>query len=676
MSVSPPTHMIRILFLTWALGSANLLAMATRPAEEAPKTDTPAKSETPAPPLIPLRDFFRNPEGAAYQISPGGDYISWMAPWENRLNVFVQPVGGGEPRRLTDATKRDLAGYFWAAKDQIVYLQDDGGDENFHLFAINADGTNRQDLTPFPGVRVGVVDDLRDDEDHLLISMNKRDARVFDVFRLNTRTGAMELVAENPGSVSDWVTDHDGKVRAAVQTDGVNTELLYRATEEEPFKKVLVTDFRESVSPLFFTFDNKELYAASNLGRDKTAIVRLDPATGKELELIFEHPEVDTSALLASDKRKVITAAAFTRDRQEYHFFDEWRRDLQKKLEEKLPGVEVALSSMNLDEDKFIVRSHSDRTRGAFWFYDTKTDELRKLADVSPWLDESQMAAMKPVRVTARDGLVLPGYLTLPPGVEPKNLPAVLLVHGGPWARDDWGFDGGAQFLANRGYAVLQINFRGSTGYGRAFWEKGFKQWGQTMQDDVTDAARWIVSEGIADPKRIAIYGGSYGGYAALAGMAFTPGVYAAGISFVGPSNLFTLLETVPPYWEPMRKMNYEMIGDPEKDKELLTAASPLFSADKIQSPLLIAQGANDPRVKKAESDQIVEALKKRGVDVPYIVRENEGHGFANEENRMYFYRAVERFLAKHLGGRPEPGGEPIPELDGTSPAAEAGAVN
>jgi len=668
--------MIRILFLTWALGSANLLAMATRPAEEAPKTDTPAKSEAPAPPLIPLRDFFRNPEGAAYQISPGGDYISWMAPWENRLNVFVQPVGGGEPRRLTDATKRDLAGYFWAAKDQIVYLQDDGGDENFHLFAINADGTNRQDLTPFPGVRVGVVDDLRDDEDHLLISMNKRDARVFDVFRLNTRTGAMELVAENPGSVSDWVTDHDGKVRAAVQTDGVNTELLYRATEEEPLKKVLVTDFRESVSPLFFTFDNKELYAASNLGRDKTAIVRLDPATGKELELIFEHPEVDTSALLASDKRKVITAAAFTRDRQEYHFFDEWRRDLQKKLEEKLPGVEVALSSMNLDEDKFIVRSHSDRTRGAFWFYDTKTDELRKLADVSPWLDENQMAAMKPVRVTARDGLVLPGYLTLPPGVEPKNLPAVLLVHGGPWARDDWGFDGGAQFLANRGYAVLQINFRGSTGYGRAFWEKGFKQWGKTMQDDVTDAARWIVSEGIADPKRIAIYGGSYGGYAALAGMAFTPGVYAAGISFVGPSNLFTLLETVPPYWEPMRKMNYEMIGDPEKDKELLTAASPLFSADKIQSPLLIAQGANDPRVKKAESDQIVEALKTRGVDVPYIVRENEGHGFANEENRMYFYRAVERFLAKHLGGRTEPGGEPIPELDGTSPAAKAGAVN
>lgn len=617
------------------------------------------------PPVIPLRDFFRNPVGAAYQVSPGGDFISWMAPWENRLNVFIQPVGGGEPKRLTDATKRDIAGYFWTANDQIVYLQDDGGDENFHLFAVNTEGAERKDLTPFPGVRVGVVDDLRDDEEHILISMNKRDARVFDVFRLNTRTGAMELVAENPGSVSEWYTDHDGKVRAAVQTDGVNTELLYRADENAPFEKVLVTDFRESVSPLYFTFDNKELYASSNLGRDKAAIVRMDPATGRELEVIFEHPEVDSENLLSSDKRKVITGVAFTRDKLEYHFFDDRRKGLQAKLEEKLPGVEVSLSSMDREEDKFIIRTHSDKTRGAFWFYNDKTDELRKLADVSPWLDEKQMAPMEPVRIKARDGVELPGYLTLPPGVEPKNLPAVLYVHGGPWARDRWGFDGTAQFLANRGYAVLQVNFRGSTGYGREFWEKSFKQWGKTMQDDLTDAAKWLVDEGIADPGKIAIYGGSYGGYAALAGMAFTPDVYAAGISFVGPSNLFTLLASVPPYWEPMRKMQYEMIGNPETEEELLRAASPLFSADRIKSPLLIAQGANDPRVKKAESDQIVEALKARGIDVPYIVKDNEGHGFANEENRLYFYRAVEEFLGKHLGGRVEPDGGKIAELEG-----------
>ncbi|MGA0112581.1 MAG: S9 family peptidase [Chthoniobacterales bacterium] len=630
-----------------------------------------SQKSTESSPLIPLRDFFRNPEGAAYRVSPDGDYISWLAPWENRLNVFVQPSdGSGEPRRLTDATKRDIAGYFWAARDQVVYLQDDGGDENFHLYAVDVGGNNRRDLTPFPGVRVGVVDDLRDDEDHLLISMNKRDARVFDVFRLNTRTGEMELVAENPGSVSSWITDHDGQVRAAVQTDGVNTELLTRASSDEPFKKVLSTNFRESVSPLFFTFDNKELYASSNLGRDKAAIVRLDPETGKELEVLFEHPEVDTGRLLASDKRKVITAAAFTRDKQEYHFFDDWRRELQEKLEKKLPGTEVALSSMNRDEDKFIVIAHSDRSRGTFYFYDSEADELRKLAEVSPWLDAGKLAPMEPVRIPARDGLELPGYLTLPPGLEPKNLPAVLLVHGGPWARDEWGFDGTAQFLANRGYAVLQVNFRGSTGYGREFWEKSFKQWGKAMQDDLTDSAKWLVGRGIADPKRIAIYGGSYGGYAALAGMAFTPEVYAAGVSFVGPSNIFTLLASVPPYWEPYRQMQYEMIGHPETEKELLTAASPLFSADKISAPLLIAQGANDPRVKKAESDQIVEALRKRGIDVPYIVKDNEGHGFANEENRLYFFRAVERFLAKHLGGRAEESDEKIPELDATTPTA------
>ena len=309
---------------------------------------------------------------------------------------------------------------------------------------------------------------------------------------------------------------------------------------------------------------------------------------------------------------------------------------------------------MNKNEDKVLLHAGSDRTQGSYYFYDTVTGEFRKLADLSPWLPEEKMAPMTPVQYIARDGLTIHGYLTLPAGSDGKNLPVVINPHGGPWARDTWGFDGEVQFLANRGLAVLQMNFRGSTGYGRAFWEAGFKQWGRAMQDDISDGVKWLIEQGIADPERIGIYGGSYGGYAVLAGLAFTPDLYACGVDYVGVSNLFTLLETIPPYWELGRQMMYEQIGHPEKEKELLKAASPVFHADRIRAPLFVAQGANDPRVKKAESDQIVEAMRKRGVDVEYMVKDNEGHGFLNEENRFDFYRAMERFHAKHLGSMAE----------------------
>ncbi len=309
---------------------------------------------------------------------------------------------------------------------------------------------------------------------------------------------------------------------------------------------------------------------------------------------------------------------------------------------------------MSRDEKRMLVYAGSDRTLGAYYFYDMESGAFEKLADLSPWLKEEEMAAMRPVRYKARDGLLIHGYLTIPVGVEPKNLPVIILPHGGPWARDSWGFSPEAQFFANRGYAVLSMNFRGSTGYGKQFWTAGFQQWGRAMQDDITDGVKWLIGQGVADPKKVGIYGASYGGYAVLAGLAFTPDVYACGVDYVGPSNLFTLLDTIPPYWELGRQMMYEQIGHPEKDKALLQAASPVFHADQIRSPLLVAQGANDPRVKKTESDQIVEALRKRNIYVEYIVKDNEGHGFRNEENRFEFYRAMERFLAIHLRGRME----------------------
>lgn len=605
-------------------------------------------------PLIPMKDFFRNPEKSSFTISPNGEYFAFMMPWQNRMNVHVQKIGSDIITRITNATERDLAGYFWGNNNRIVYIQDTGGDENFRLYAVNIDGSNQKDLTPFEKVMVQVVDDLKDNDEEMLIAMNKRDARIFDAYRININTGDISMIAENPGNITGWVTDHDGKLRIATTTDGVNTSILYRKTEADAFQHVITSNFKETLAPAMFTYDNQNVYMLSNIGRDKLAVVKYDIENNKELELVFEHPEVDVSNLISSDKKKIITGVSFITDKRKNHFFDKERKELQETLESKLPGYEVVVSASNRDENKFIVRTYSDKTRGSVYFYDLKKKELLKLTDVSPWLDEKNMADQKPIKFTSRDGLTIHGYLTLPKDVEPKNLPVVVNPHGGPWYRDSWGFNPEVQFLANRGYAVLQINFRGSTGYGRKFWEASFKQWGKKMQDDVTDGVNWLISQGIADPKRIGIYGGSYGGYTTLAGLTFTPDLYACGVDYVGVSNLFSWMAAVPPYWKPYLEMIYEMVGHPEIDSLLLLEASPVFHVDKIKVPLLIAQGANDPRVPKAESDQMVEALQKKGIDVPYLVKDNEGHGFRNEENRFDFYRAMEEFLGKHLGGKVE----------------------
>jgi dipeptidyl aminopeptidase/acylaminoacyl peptidase len=598
---------------------------------------------------IPLKDFFKNPEKTGYKISPDGNYISFLAPFENRLNIFVQETGTENIKRITSVTKRDIAGHIWGNNNRLIYLNDNKGDENFHLYAIDKDGANLKELTPFDGVRVSIVDELEDIENEILIEMNKRDSQVFDAFRLNVVTGEMKSAAENPGNISRWITDHEGQIRAASTSDGVNTSLLYRESEDVPFRTILTTSFKETLSPLFFTFDNKNIYAASNIGRDKTAIVKFAFDSVKETEVLFEHPEVDVYDLHYSKKRKVLTYITFTAWKQERHVLDEEIGKVFKTVDKELAGYEAIISDMNKNEDKILIRSYSDRSFGAFYLYDVNTNSLSKLSDINPWMDEKEMAAIKPIKYTSRDGLEINGYLTLPKGVEPKNLPVVVNPHGGPWARDNWTYNPEVQFFANRGYAVLQMNFRGSTGYGKKFLELSYKQWGRSMQDDITDGVKWLIDQGMADPKRIAIYGGSYGGYATLAGLAFTPELYACGVDYVGVSNLFTFMKSIPEYWKPMLEMMYEMVGNPEKDKELLKEASPVFHVDKIKAPLFVVQGRMDPRVNINESDQMVSALKERGVEVPYMVKDNEGHGFANQENKFDFYEAMEKFLADHL---------------------------
>jgi dipeptidyl aminopeptidase/acylaminoacyl peptidase len=599
--------------------------------------------------LIPMKDFFRNPEKSRYQISPDGKYVSFLAPYESRLNIHVQKTGSADVKRITSIKDRDIGSYFWKNNNSLIYLRDFGGDENFHLFLTTVDGTVDKDLTPYEKVRVNITDELPDFEDEVLIEMNKRNPEVFDVYRLNIKTGVMTMVAENPGNINQWITDHNGVIRMATTTDGVSTGLLYRENDKEDFKTVLTTDFRESLQPLAFTFDNKYIYAASNLGRDKQAIVKVDPSSAKEMEVLFTHPDVDADGIDYSRKRKVFTVINYTTDKQQYKFLDKEAENTYNKIKEKLNGYNFGITSYTKNEDKYLIRTFTDRSLGAYYIYDAAADKLDKLQEISPWIKETEMAEMKPVKYTSRDGLTINGYLTLPVGKPAKNLPVVINPHGGPWARDFWGFNPEVQFLANRGYAVLQMNYRGSTGYGRKFWESSFKEWGKSMQNDISDGVEWLIKEGIADPAKVAIYGGSYGGYATLAGITLTPDLYACAIDYVGVSNLFTFMKTIPPYWKPYLEMMYAMVGNPEKDSLMMQAVSPVFHVDRIKCPLFIAQGARDPRVNKNESDQIVEALKKRGIEVEYMVKENEGHGFHNEENRFDFYGAMEAFLAKHL---------------------------
>ena len=602
---------------------------------------------------IPLEDFFKNPEKSSYQISPNGSFYSFMAPYKNRMNIFIQKIGDSSITQITFEEARDIAGYFWPNNEQIVFLKDEGGDENFHLFGVNIDGSNTISFTDFEGVRAQIIDDLPDQKNFVIIGLNKRNRQVFDPYRLNLKSGEISLLAENPGNIQGWMFDHDGKLRVATAiVDGVNQSILYRENEEDEFKTIITTNFKEGFNPQFFTFDNKNIIGSSNLGRDKSAIVEFDPINAKEVRVLYANDDYDVNGAGYSRKRKVITAAYFESWKSERHYFDSTSKVTFEKIQKQLSGYEIGITGINKDENIFILRTYSDKSLGAYYIYNSEDDKMEKIVEVSPWIDENEMSNQLPINYQSRDGLKINGYLTLPKGYNmenAKNLPVVINPHGGPWARDSWGFNPEIQFLANRGYAVLQMNFRGSTGYGRKFFEASFKKWGREMQDDITDGTQWLIDKGIADSTRIAIYGGSYGGYATLMGLVKEPKMYAAGVDYVGVSNMFTFMKTIPPYWEPMLEMMYEMVGDVEKDSVMLKEVSPVFHVDKIIAPLFIAQGKNDPRVNVDESDQMVKAMKEKGIKVEYLVKDDEGHGFRNEENKFDFYRAMEKFLNTQL---------------------------
>jgi dipeptidyl aminopeptidase/acylaminoacyl peptidase len=617
-----------------------------------------AKKELPAG-MIPREVLFGNPQRAQPQISPDGTRLAYLAPHEGVLNVWVRTVGKDDDRVITSDKKRGIRGYAWQQDGQhILYVQDRDGDENWHIYQTNLQTRNTRDLTPFEGVQAGIVAHRREFPDLLLAQMNLRDRRLQDIYRINLTNGAVEPYTENPGDVTGWTVDFDLKVRAAqaFSPDG-GTIIRVRDSHDAPWREFQKWGPDDSFGGVVgFTPDNKGLRLQSSVGYNTARLVEMDIASGRS-RVIAEDPQFDVSGVLVNPKTRQIEAVIFLRARSEYLVLD-------KSLEPDLAALRAVregdffVSSRDREDKTWLVGYTTDDGPVYYYAYDRGTRTATLLFSHRPELEQYRLAKMQPIEFTARDGMKIFGYLTLPADKEPKNLPLVLNVHGGPWARDTWGFDPEAQWLANRGYAVLQINFRGSTGYGKAYVNAGDREWAGKMHTDLLDGVNWAVEQGYVDPKKVCIYGGSYGGYAALVGVTFTPETFACGVSIVGPSNIVTLLKSIPPYWEPIKALFHRRVGHPEEDREFLEARSPLFKADRIRVPLLVAQGANDPRVPQAESDQIVAAARKNNLPVEYLVFPDEGHGFARPENRLKFYAAAEAFLARVLGGRVEPPGE------------------
>lgn len=618
-----------------------------------------AHTSTHLPPLIPREVLFGNPERARPQLSSDGKFLAYIAPDEkNILQVWLRTLGQSDDRQITADKKRGIRIYFWTYdSSHLVYMQDADGDENFHCYSVDIHSNIVRDLTPFQGVKAQPIDLDHNFPDQLLVGMNLNDPQKFDVYRINLSNGAVELDTENPGNIVSWTADQRFQIRVAIAaTPDGGSDLLYRKATDQSWSVLRHWGPDEEGYAVGFSEDGKTLYMVGSHDANAQRLLALDLTTQQET-VIAEDPQYDIGSVVAHPTNRTLQAVAFYRDKLEWQVLDQSIAADFEAISQVRPG-EFSLGSRTLADDRWLVAYTTDDGPVYYYTYDRHAKTNTLLFSNKPQLEEMFLASMQPISYTARDGLTIHGYLTTPVNVPAQNLPTVLLVHGGPWARDSWGYDPQAQWLANRGYAVLQVNFRGSTGYGKAFVNAGNREWAAKMHDDLIDAVDWLTEQGISDPTKVAIMGGSYGGYATLVGLTFTPEVFAAGVDIVGPSNLITLMNSIPPYWEPLKAQFYHRVGNLETEEEFLKSRSPLFFIDRIQKPLLIGQGANDPRVKQAESDQIAAAMRQAGKPVEYVLYTDEGHGFARPENRLHFYAVAEAFLAKYLGGRSEPMGE------------------
>jgi len=648
------------------------LTVASLPAQSANHDKIPSSAGL--PPLIDRELIFGNPEISGAQLSPDGKYLAFQKPYKDTRNIYVKGVD--EPfsaaRLLTAELKRPIPGYLWSRDSKLIlYVKDNDGDENYNVYAVDpaakpapgADAPASRDLTGLKGIRVQLVDVPKNNPDIVYIGLNDRDKAWHDLYKLKLSTGEKTLLRKNTERIVGWDFDLQGNLRLASRSaENGDTEIL--RVDSDKFTQIYSCNVFESCSTLRFQKDGKLAYMDTNKGADMdlSALMLFDPATGKT-EMVESDPlkRVDFGGAVFSEATDELAVTTYDDDKVRRYFKDKSFEADFKWLTEKLPGKEISRTSSTLDEKLWLVSASSDTEPGETYLFDRKTHKLTLQYKIRESLPRESLAQMKSIRYKSSDGLEIPAYLTLPKGIPEKNLPTIIFPHGGPWARDFWGYNGYAQFFANRGYAVLSMNFRGSTGYGKKFLDAGNQQWGRLMQDDITWGVKYLVADGIADPKRVGIFGGSYGGYATLAGVTVTPDLYAAGVELFGPSNLITLMESIPPYWESIRAMFYKRMGDPTtpEGKALLIERSPLTSASKIKTPLMIAQGANDARVNHAESEQIVIALRDRGFPVEYLLIPDEGHGFARPVNNMATVMATEKFFAQYLGGRYQEGGTP-----------------
>jgi dipeptidyl aminopeptidase/acylaminoacyl peptidase len=609
---------------------------------------------------LPLEYFFQPSRYSNMQLSPDGTHLAAIAPYEEHRNIAVIDLATFESKFVTTVTDTEVSGFTWANDDRILFFMDADGNESFGIFAVDKDGSGGRTLAEAIIGRsfrfTQVLDILEDEPEYILVTNNERLAAYPDVYRMWIKNGSKKRIRRNPGNISNWMTDQNGEIRFAMaQTKSEATEVLYLPPGAEDWETLLTFGFDEpGFVPVNISHDGKTAYMASNLTldgerRDKAGLYSYDLEQRKLTELLFEHPDVDTGGVLISDVTETLIAATYYTDKPQVHYFDEEWGTEQQSIDTALPETINTFTSVTRDETTSIVTAWNSTQPPKYYMFDRGKKSLEELVESRPWVDSEQMAEMRPIQYEARDGLLINGYLTIPVGEKTGNLPLIVNPHGGPWARDVYGYNNEIQFLANRGYAVLQVNFRGSVGYGMDFIDAGNREWGLAMQDDITDAVSWAIEEGIADPQRICIYGGSYGGYAAMAGLTYTPELYKCGINYVGVTSIPLLFKTMPEAWESGRPQMEWRVGSPDQDKDLLEDRSPLNHIDKIQAPLMMAYGKRDARVDLSHALKVEKELKRHEKEYQLMIKKDEGHGFRKFQNRMDYYAMMEDFLADNL---------------------------